>query len=130
VPAKSALFEPYRALGYYASGLPFKVFKSQDDILIATSVGDHAFYVYNTAKLNLVYMSRFISDTITYIEAGADDFIYTAHQSKSIVSWKKMHKVTEYKGHTKSIIKFLVVSDFIFSLAEEGEFIIFNTKSA
>jgi hypothetical protein len=34
--------------------------KSDQDILLASSVGDHAFYVYNTAKLNLVYMSRFI----------------------------------------------------------------------
>jgi len=27
---------------------------------MASVVGGHAFYVFNTAKLNLVYMSRFI----------------------------------------------------------------------
>lgn len=37
-----------------------------------------------------------------------------------------MHKVQELIGHTKPIIKFIAFSEFIFSLAEDGEFIIFN----
>lgn len=41
-----------------------------------------------------------------------------------------MNLVLEYQGHTKQIVKFIVSSDFIFSLAEEGEFIIFNAKTA
>ena len=58
--SKSLLFEPYRSFGYYTSSIPFSLVKSDQDVLLASSVGDHAFYVYNTAKLNLVYMSRFI----------------------------------------------------------------------
>ena len=63
----SVLFEQYRALGYYASDLPLSVVKSDNDILIASSVGDHAFYVYDSAHLNLAYMSKYIAETITCI---------------------------------------------------------------
>jgi ABC-type branched-subunit amino acid transport system substrate-binding protein len=64
---KSVLFQQYRALGYYASDLPLSIVKSDQDILIASAVGEHAFYVYDSAHLNLAYMSKFISDTITFI---------------------------------------------------------------
>lgn len=35
----SVLFEGYRALGHYASAIPFSVVKSDQDTLIASSVG-------------------------------------------------------------------------------------------
>ena len=40
-----------------------------------------------------------------------------------------MHKVLEIRGHSQKIIKFLCVGDFIFSLAERGEFIVFNRQT-
>jgi hypothetical protein len=92
-------------------------------------VGGHAFYVYNTAKLNLVFMSRFIENEILWIEAAPDGLIYTALDDNSIVSWKKMHKQQLYIGHSKPIVKFILASEFIFSLAQDGEFIIFNIKT-
>jgi U3 small nucleolar RNA-associated protein 21 len=126
---RSLLFEPYRALGYYASAIPFSLYKSDQDVLLASSVGDNAFYVYNTAKLSLVFMSRFIEERITAIEAAADGHIFTALSNQKIVKWNKMNKVLEYEGHTKPIVKFILSTDFLFSLAEEGEFIIFNIKT-
>lgn len=82
---RSLLFEPYRAFGYYTSAIPISIFKSDQDLLIASSVGDHAFYVYNTTKLNLVYMSRFIEEKIVWIEASSDGYVYTALDNHSIV---------------------------------------------
>ena len=41
-----------------------------------------------------------------------------------------MHLVHEFVGHTKSILKFIVAGDFLFSLAEDGEFIVFNRQKA
>jgi hypothetical protein len=41
-----------------------------------------------------------------------------------------MNKVLEFEGHTKPIVKFILSTDFIFSLAQDGEFIIFNIKTA
>lgn len=117
VGAKSLLFEPYRAIGYYTSGIPFSLYKSDQDVLLASSVGDHAFYVYNTAKLNLIYMSRFIEQKIVHIEAATDGHIYTALDNRTIVKWNKMNKMIEYIGHTKPIVKFILSSEFIFSLA-------------
>lgn len=122
----SVLLEGYRALGYYASNLPLSVVRSDQDVLIASCVGDHAFYVYDSAHLNLTYMSKYISDPITYIQLSPDGFVYTALETMKIISWKKMHQVQEFQWHTKPIIKFIVAGEFLFSLAEEGEFIIFN----
>jgi len=39
-----------------------------------------------------------------------------------------MHKVQEFHGHTQPIIKFVCFGDFIFSLAEQGEFMVFNRQ--
>lgn len=41
-----------------------------------------------------------------------------------------MNKVIEFVGHSKPIVKFILSTDFIFSLAQDGEFIIFNIKTA
>ena len=40
-----------------------------------------------------------------------------------------MNKILEFEGHSKPIVKFIISSDFIFSLAQDGEFIIFNIKT-
>ena len=117
-------------MGYYASAIPFSVVKSDEDILIASSVGEHAFYVYDSAHLNLAYVSKYIVEEITWIQASSDGYVYTALHSRDgediIVCWKKMHKVMQFEGHNRRIVKFLVVGEFLFSLAEQGEFMIFN----
>jgi hypothetical protein len=127
----SLLLEPYRSLGLYTSDKPFTVFKSDKDLLLATPIGSpaHSFYVYNTAKLNLVYMSRYIGQPILWLEAHPDGHIYTALEGGSLVKWNKMNVVTEYKGHTENISKFILSSELIFSLGVSGEFIIFNQKT-
>lgn len=111
--------------------MPLSVVKSDEDILIASSVGDHAFYVYDSAHLNLAYMSKYIAETITCIEATSDGFVYTSlasatGESDKIVCWKKMHKVMEFTGAKNSIIKFIIFGEFIFALCEHGEFLVFN----
>jgi hypothetical protein len=52
--------------------------KSDEDILIASSVGQHAFYVYDSSHLNLAYISKYIPEEITHIVASSDGFIYTS----------------------------------------------------
>lgn len=106
---KQGLFEPFRAFGFYTSDLPICVYKSGNDTLIASAVGKHAFYVYNTSKLNLVFTSKFISEEITYLQASSNGLIYTALTSQTnsdkddssevynIVAWNKMHKHCSYK---------------------------------
>jgi len=87
----SLLFEPFKALGFFTSEVPFCLYKSDQDLLLAASVGQ-AFYVYNTKKLNLVYMSACLKERITCIK-NDKDLVYTGLDSGAIVSWKKMHKV-------------------------------------
>ena len=98
--AQSVLFTPYRAFGYYTSTVPACVYKSGEDLLIASVVGKHAFYVYDSKKLNLVFMSRFIAEEITWLQASMTGLIYTSlKETNEIVSWNKMHRVKAYKGH-------------------------------
>ena len=108
VEKDSVLFSAYRALGYYTSDVPLCVFKSSQDTLIASVVGGHAFYVYNSAKLNLVYMSRYIAEEITAIQALEDGTIFTVlRDSNRVQAWNKMHRVREYKPD-KTIVQMLV----------------------
>jgi U3 small nucleolar RNA-associated protein 21 len=37
-----------------------------------------------------------------------------------------MHRVMEFKGHQNPIVKFIIAGEFIFSLGEGGEFLVFN----
>ena len=65
--------------------------------MIATVVGKNAFYVYNTSKLNLVFMSRFIAEEITYLQAAPTGLIYTSlKESNQIVAWNKMHRQASF----------------------------------
>ena len=126
----SVLFEPYRAFGYYTSNVPFCIYKSSEDTLIASVVGKNAFYVYNTIKLGLVFMSRFIAEEITHIQAAATGLIYTSlKETNEIIAWNKMHRHSVYKGHKEPIIGFIVTTNLIFSLGEQGEFLIFNVQT-
>ena len=75
-------------------------------------------------------MSRFISEEITYLQAAPTGLIYTSlRESNEIVAWNKMHRHANYAGHKNPILQFIVTTNLIFSLAQEGEFIIFNTQS-
>ena len=65
--ASSVLLKGYRCLGYYTSHLPLSITRSDEDTLIASAVGEHSFYVYNADHLSLVYMSRHISERITWL---------------------------------------------------------------
>lgn len=128
------MFEGYRSLGYYASEIPFSVVKSDQDILIASSIGEHAFYVYDSKHLGLTYASRYIHDEITQIEASEDGFIYTALYNKNtrksqIVCWKKMNKVLEFNGHDSKILSFIIAGPFVFTLGDQGDFISFDRKT-
>lgn len=60
--------------------------------MIATIVGSHAFYVYSTTKLSIVFMSRFIAEELSYVQAAPTGLIYTAlRETNEIIAWNKMH---------------------------------------
>jgi len=94
-------------------------------------VGGHAFYVFNTAKLNLVYMSRYIAEEISGIQVSEDGLVYTTMvETNTIQCWNKMHRVRTFTPKTKSsILETIVTKSFIFCLSENGHMTIFNTQS-
>jgi hypothetical protein len=111
--------------------VPICIYKSAEDTLIATVVGKHAFYVFNTSKLNLVFMSRFIAEEITYLQASPTGLIYTSlKETNQIIAWNKMHRHATYSPQTQNaILQFIVTQTFLFVLAEQNEFIMFDVKS-
>jgi hypothetical protein len=98
-------------------------------VLIASVVGGHAFYVFNSAKLNLVFMSRFINEEISYIQASEDGTIFTSLvETNTIQAWTKMHRVRSYQA-PDTIIQFIVTKQMIFCLSSLL-LTIFNTQTS
>jgi U3 small nucleolar RNA-associated protein 21 len=97
-------------------------------------VGGHAFYVFNSNKLNLVYMSRYINEEITDVQVSEDGIVFTTLlETNSIQAWNKMHRVRTYKpivdGLSPKILQTIVTKSFIFCLCKEGQMTIFNTQT-
>ena len=114
------LLKGYRCLGYYTSHLPLSIVRSDEDTLIASAVGEHAFYVYNADHLSLVYMSRHISERIVWLQATSDGFVFTALEFEgkyTLVQWKKMNRVASYDVDGQ-VLKCLISGNLLFCLCE------------
>ena len=126
------MFRGYRSLGYYASELPLSIVRSDEDTLIASAIGEHAFFVYDSAHLQLVYMSRHIPESIQWLQATNDGFVFTLlkyGEQQEIVQFKKMHRVHSFNVPSElTAIKFLVSGDLIFVLCQEGTVLTFDRK--
>lgn len=80
-------------------------------------VGGHAFYVFNTARLNLVYMSRYIAEEISQIQVLEDGQVLTSLvETNTIQVWNKMHRVKFFKPQNGEIKQFIATSSFVFCL--------------
>lgn len=90
-------------------------------------VGGHAFYVFNSAKLNLVYMSRYIAEEISAIQVLGDGIVFTSLvESNTIQAWNKMHRVRLYQP-TGTFQQMIVTTQFLFCLCKSKQMTVFNT---
>ena len=106
--------------------------RSDEDTLIASAIGEHAFFVYDSAHLQLCYMSRHIPEVIHWLQATTDGYVFTLlkHGDKQeIVQWKKMHRVHSF-GIPSNLdaVKFLVSGDLMFVLCQQGTVLTFDRK--
>lgn len=126
------MFRGYRSLGYYASELPLSIVRSDEDTLIASAIGEHAFFVYDSAHLTLAYMSRHIPESIQWLQATPDGYVFTLLKygdKQEIVQWKKMHRVHSFSIPAElTAIKFLVSGDLVFVLCQQGTVLTFDRK--
>lgn len=114
---QSVLFEPYRSIGYYTSALPVQIFKSAQDTLLASVIGSgHAFFVYNTARLNLAYCSKWINEPILGIQCTSEH-VFTLHAT-TVNMWSKMHLVKQFKL-ARLGSHFIATKEYLFVLSQK-----------
>jgi U3 small nucleolar RNA-associated protein 21 len=88
---KMGIFEPFRAIGYITSGVPFSVQRLGTETFVTVSVGK-AFQVYNCAKLTLVLASPQLPHKIRAL-ASYRDFTFVAF-GNHIAVFKRAHQVS------------------------------------
>jgi U3 small nucleolar RNA-associated protein 21 len=87
---KMGIFEPFRAIGYITTGVPFSVQRLGTETFVTVSVGK-AFQVYNCAKLTLVIVSPQLPHKIRAL-ACYRDFTFVAYATH-IAVFKRAHQV-------------------------------------
>jgi U3 small nucleolar RNA-associated protein 21 len=85
------IFEPFRAIGYITSGVPFSVQRLGTEAFVTVSVGK-AFQVYNCAKLTLVLASPQLPHKIRAL-ASYRDFTFVSFGTH-IAVLKRAHQVS------------------------------------
>ncbi|XP_031556169.1 WD repeat-containing protein 36-like [Actinia tenebrosa] len=96
----SQLFSPFRALGLVTNHVPLAVQAQGTENLIATAVGS-SYHVYNSAKLNLLFVGPIQDDEITCITTYGSIIITAC--GKQIKSWKRGKQVNIFQGHTQDV---------------------------
>ncbi|KAJ6863711.1 hypothetical protein NC652_040306 [Populus alba x Populus x berolinensis] len=119
------IFEPFRAIGYIKSGVPFSVQRLGTETFVTVSVGK-AFQVYNCAKLTLVLASPQLPHKIRAL-ASYRDFTFVAFGTL-IAVFKRAHQVARWSGHSGKVNSLMVFGDHVISVDVEGHLFIWGFK--
>ncbi|KDP45683.1 hypothetical protein JCGZ_17290 [Jatropha curcas] len=119
------IFEPYRAIGYITSTVPFSVQRLGTETFVTVSVGK-AFQVYNCAKLNLVLISPQLPKKIRAL-ASYRDFTFVAY-GNDIAVFKRAHQVATWSRHSSKVNLLLLFGDHILSVDVDGNIFIWAFK--
>ncbi|KAI5557727.1 hypothetical protein BDE02_18G122900 [Populus trichocarpa] len=119
------IFEPFRAIGYITSGVPFSVQRLGTEAFVTVSVGK-AFQVYNCAKLTLVLASPQLPQKIRAL-ASYRDFTFVAFGTH-IAVFKRAHQVARWSGHSGKVNSLMVFGDHVISVDVEGHLFIWGFK--
>ncbi|CAN1224039.1 U3 small nucleolar RNA-associated protein 21 homolog [Linum grandiflorum] len=111
------IFEPYRAIGYITSGVPFSIQRLGTETFVTVSVGK-AFQVYNCSKLTLVLVSPQLPSKIRAL-ASYRDFTFAAYASH-IAVFKRAQKVATLSRHSAKVGRLLVFGDYVLSVDLDG----------
>ncbi|KAI4379695.1 hypothetical protein MLD38_005958 [Melastoma candidum] len=119
------IFEPYRAIGYITSGIPFSVNRLGTETFVTVSVGK-AFQVYNCAKLSLVLVGPHLPSKIRalasyreYTFAAYGNLVGVFHRANQVAIWNK---------HEAKVNLLLVFGDHLLSLDVDGNMYVWPFK--
>lgn len=119
------IFEPYRAIGCIATGVPFSVQRLNTETFVTVSVGK-AFQIFNYAKLTLVLVSPQLPKKITSL-ASYRDFTFAAF-GNHIAVFKRAHQVATWSSHTAKVKSLLLFGEHILSLDVQGNIFLWAFK--
>lgn len=119
------IFEPYRAIGYITSGVPFSVQRLGTETFVTVSVGK-AFQVYNCAKLTLVLVGPQLGKKIRAL-ASYRDYTFAAYGNEIAVV-KRAHQVATWSAHNAKVNSLLLFGEHVLSVDVEGNMFIWAFK--
>ncbi|RAL53865.1 hypothetical protein DM860_004336 [Cuscuta australis] len=119
------IFEPFRAIGYITTNVPFSVQRLGTETFVTVSIGK-AFQIYNCAKLNLVLVGPQLPKKIRAL-ASYRDYTFAAY-GNDIAVVKRAHQVATWSRHTAKVNHLLLFGDHILSVDVEGNIFTWNFK--
>ncbi|TYI67508.1 hypothetical protein E1A91_D08G022700v1 [Gossypium mustelinum] len=119
------IFEPYRAIGYIASGVPFSVQRLGTETFVTVTVGK-AFQIYNCSNLKLMLIGPQLPKKIRAL-ASYRDFTFAAYGT-DIAVFKRAHQVANWSGHSAKVNFLLLFGDHILSVDADGNVFIWSFK--
>lgn len=119
------IFEPFRAIGYITTRVPFSVQRLGTETFVTVSVGK-AWQIYNCAKLSLVLVGPQLPKKIRAL-ASYRDYTFAAYGSE-IAVFKRVHQVGTWSRHTAKVNNILLFGDHILSVDVEGNIFIWAFK--
>lgn len=119
------IFEPFRAIGYITTNVPFSVQRLGTETFVTVSVGK-AFQVYNCAKLSLVLVGPQLPKKIRAL-ASYREYTFAAYGS-DIAVVKRAHQVATWSGHSAKVNQLLIFGEHVLSVDVEGNIFIWQFK--
>uniref|UniRef100_A0A1J3JJC1 U3 small nucleolar RNA-associated protein 21-like protein n=1 Tax=Noccaea caerulescens TaxID=107243 RepID=A0A1J3JJC1_NOCCA len=119
------IFEPFRAIGYITSTVPFSVQRLGTETFVTVSVGK-AFQIYNCAKLNLVIISPQLPKKIRAL-ASFRDYTFAAFGNE-IAVFRRAHQVATWSKHVAKVDLLLLFGEHVLSLDVEGNMFMWAFK--
>ncbi|XP_062115284.1 U3 small nucleolar RNA-associated protein 21 homolog [Humulus lupulus] len=119
------IFEPFRAIGYITSGVPFSIQRLGTETFVTVSVGK-AFQIYNCAKLSLVLVGPQLPKKIRAL-ASHRELTFAAHGNE-IAVFNRAHQVSTWSRHPAKINSLLLFGEHILSVDIEGNLFIWAFK--
>ncbi|EGD76204.1 hypothetical protein PTSG_00909 [Salpingoeca rosetta] len=123
--SSSLLFQPYRAVGYIASHVPFALQARGGEHFVTTVVG-HAYHVYNCKRLNLVFVGHIGSDVSAVACAGRLTFAATGN---IIIAKKRDVNVRTYREHAAPVHILLPFGTHLISVDTANVINVFDVAS-
>ncbi|XP_031263908.1 U3 small nucleolar RNA-associated protein 21 homolog isoform X3 [Pistacia vera] len=119
------IFEPYRAIGYITSSVPFSVQRLGTETFVTVSVGK-AFQIYNCAKLTMVLVGPQLPKKIRAL-ASYRDYTFAAY-GNDIAVVKRAHQLATWSRHNAKVNMLLLFGEHILSVDVDGNMFIWGFK--